>query len=302
METTKLIWMDGKLIPWEKANTHVLTHSLHYGAGVFEGIRFYNTPKGPAVFRLNDHLKRLYYSAKCVEMKIPFKINELHNAIIDLIVKNEIKSGYIRPLAYFGFGKMGLNPKGCPVNVCIAIWPWDSYLGDKPVNCKISNYMRIHPKTTIADAKISGHYINSILAIQEIHKKGYEEAILLDYKGNIAEGPGENVFIVKKGILITPPKGTILPGITRDSLMKIAKKNGIKVKVRKISKKALLSADEAFYSGTAAEVTAIASVNKKKINHGKTGKITQFLKDEFMLAVKGESDTWEKWLTYTNKS
>lgn len=302
METSKYIWMDGQTIPWEKAQIHVLTHTLHYGAGVFEGIRFYETKNGPAVFRLKDHLKRLYYSAKCLEMKIPFKINELSDAILDLIKQNNLTSGYIRPIVYFGYGKMGLNPKGCPVNVTIAMWPWGSYLGEKPVRVKITRFSRIHPKSTYSDAKITGHYVNSILASLEIHKKGFDEAILMDHKGYVAEGPGENLFIVKKSKLFTPKKGNILPGITRDSVMKIAKKMRIKVTQKHISRKALLTADEAFFTGTAAEITPIASIDKKTIGNPQKSKIvTEKLKCEFMKAVKGESPEWEKWLTYVER-
>jgi branched-chain amino acid aminotransferase len=302
MESTKFIWIDGKFVQWDEAKIHVLTHSLHYGAGVFEGIRFYSTKKGPAIFRLDEHIQRLFYSAKCVEMKIPFSKNELKNAIIELINKNGVKSGYIRPIAYFGYGKMGLNPKNCPVSVAIAVWPWGSYLGEKPVKCKISSFMRIHPKTTHNDAKICGHYVNSILASLEIHGKGYDEAILLDFKGNIAEGPGENIFIVKKGVLLTPAKGSILSGITRDTIIKIAKLNKTKVKVGTITKRALFKADEAFFSGTAAEVTPIASVNKKKIKDGKAGEITTLIKEEYMKVVQGENEKFFNWLTFTESA
>jgi branched-chain amino acid aminotransferase len=231
-------------------------------------------------------------------MKIPFTPAEIEKATVDLIRKNKIKSGYIRPISYFGYGKMGLNPKGSPVNTVIAAWPWGSYLGEKPIKCKISDYMRIHPKSTFADAKICGHYVNSILASLEIHKKGYDEAILLDYKENVAEGPGENIFIIKKGILITPPKGNILTGITRDSIMQIAKKNNIKSAIKAINKKELLQADEAFFSGTAAEVTPIASIDRKKIGTGNVGPFTKIIKEKYLSAVRGEYPAFEKWLTY----
>jgi branched-chain amino acid aminotransferase len=302
MKKTKYIWMDDEFISWDEAKIHVLSHSLHYGAAAFEGIRFYETKNGPAIFRLDDHIKRLYYSADSIKMKIPFWKSEIKKAIIELVNKNEVKSGYIRPIAYYGYGKMGLNPASCPVNVAIAIWPWDSYLGEEPVNCKISSFIRIHPDSTITDAKICGHYVNSILASQEIHKKGYDEAILLDFKGNIAEGPGENIFMVKDKILLTPKKGNILKGITRESIIKIAKDKGIKVKERKISKRKLFQADEAFFTGTAAEITPIASIDKNKINNGKAGLITMLLKEEFDHIVRGERPNYLKWLTFTRSA
>jgi len=290
--------MDGRFIAWAKANIHILTHSLHYGAGVFEGIRFYETPKGPAIFRLKEHVKRLFYSASCVDMKIPFTPAEVEDAILNLVKKNRLKSGYIRPLAYFGYGKMGLNPSGSVVNLAIACWPWGSYLGEKPVKCKISKFIRIHPLSTKADAKICGHYVNSILASLEIHKEGFDEAILLDYKGNIAEGPGENIFLVKNGVLLSPKEGNILPGITRDSIMKIAADNGIKVKMQHIRPGQLLTADEAFYTGTAAEITAISHVDGKRIANGKMGPITKILKNQFFQAITGHLKKYEKWLSY----
>lgn len=299
METASKIWMDGKMVPWAKAQIHVLTHTLHYGGGVFEGIRFYNTKKGPAIFRLKEHVDRLFYSAKALEMKIPYTKKEIIDATKEIVAVNKLPSGYIRPLAYFGYGKMGLDPRGCTVNVSIAAWPWGAYLGEDPVKTKISQYMRIHPSSTVTDAKICGHYVNSILASLEVHKKGYDEAILLDHKGHIAEGPGENIFIVKKGTLITPKLGAILAGITRASILQIAHDQGIKVKEQSISKKALLSADEAFFTGTAAEVTPIAKINNKKIGTQPPGPITTELKNIFTQAIHGEIPKYRKWLTFT---
>lgn len=299
METAAKIWMDGKMVPWKKAQTHVLTHTLHYGGGVFEGIRFYKTTKGPAIFRLKEHIDRLFYSAKALDMKIPFSKKELIQAAKDIVNVNKLQKGYIRPLVYYGYGKMGLDPRGCPVNVTIAAWPWGAYLGEKPVKTKISQYMRIHPSTTVTDAKVCGHYVNSILASLEIHKKGFDEALLLDYKGNLAEGPGENVFIVQNGVLITPPLGSILAGITRASIIEIAQQQKIRVKEEKITKKMLYAADEAFFTGTAAEVTAIAQIDKHKINKGKMGPITASIKEIFTKAIHGEDPRYKKWLTFT---
>ncbi len=297
MEKAAKIWMDGKLIPWDKAKIHILTHTLHYGGGAFEGIRFYNTSNGPAIFRLKEHTNRLFYSAKTIGMKIPFSKAQINEACKDIVSKNKLKEGYIRPLVYYGYGKMGLDPRQCVVNVSIAAWPWGAYLGDKPVTTKISKFMRIHPASTHSDAKLCGHYVNSILASLDVHNQGYGEAILLDYKGNIAEGPGENIFFVKDGKLITPKLGSILGGITRDSIMQIAKDNNIKVQEKTVKPKELLAADEAFFTGTAAEVSPIAKINDKKIGKKPIGPITELLKTTFLKAVKGEEPRYKKWLT-----
>ena len=215
MDEVDKIWMDGKLVPWKDAKVHVLTHTLHYGLGVFEGIRFYETPKGPAVFRLKEHVDRLFDGAEKSFMKVPFSKEEISKAILETIKVNGTKAGYIRPIFFYGYGKMGLDPHGAPVNCSIAIWPWGSYLGDEAVKVKTSSFMRIHPKTTHAECKICGHYVNSIFASCEAKAEGYQEALLLDYEGNIAEGPGENFFIVKDGKILTPKLGNILQGITR---------------------------------------------------------------------------------------
>jgi len=289
--------MDGKLVAWDKAKIHPITHTFHYGGGAFEGIRFYKTSDGPAIFRLKEHTNRLIYSAKTIGMKPIYTKKQINDAIIATVKANNLDKGYIRPLFYYGYGKMGLDPRGCPVNLLIAAWPWGAYLGTKPVKCKISSFIRIHPDSTFSEAKLCGHYVNSILASLDIHSKGYDEAILLDYKGNVAEGPGENIFIVKKGTLITPPKGNILAGITRDSLFEIAKNEGIKVVEKNISKKQLLEADEAFFSGTAAEVSSISHINNNKIGNGKIGPITQLLKKIFTKAINGEIPKYNKWLT-----
>lgn len=298
MDTASKIWMDGKMVPWNKAQVHILTHTLHYGGGVFEGIRFYKTPRGPAIFRLKEHIDRLFYSASTLEMKIPYSKTQIQEATKNLIKTNKLNAGYIRPIVYYGYGKMGLDPRGCPVNVAIAAWPWGAYLGEGPVKTKISKFMRIHPASTYTDAKICGHYVNSILASLEIHREGFDEALLLDYRGNLAEGPGENVFIVKKGVLITPPPGTILAGITRASVIEIAKDQGIQVKEKNITPAMLKTADEAFFSGTAAEISPIAAINRQKVNKGKPGPITKKLKESFTQAVHGESKRYQKWLTF----
>jgi len=299
MEETKYIWMDGKFVEWKDAKIHVLTHTLHYGLGVFEGIRFYNTEKGPAVFRLKEHVERLFYSAENSEIKIPFSKSEIERAIIETVKKNEISSGYIRPIVYYGYGKMGLNPDGAPINVAIAVWPWGAYLGDKPIKVRTTSFIRIHPNSTKADLKICGHYVNSIFASLETHKKGYDEALLLDFKGNIAEGPGENIFIVKDNIIYTPSLGNILKGITRDSIIQIAKNEKMKVKEKKLKLEDVYNADEAFFTGTAAEVTTIASLDDKQIKNA-PGPINQKLKSIFMGIIAGKNKKYEDWLSYIN--
>ena len=300
MKTGKYIWMDGRFIKWKEAKIHVLTHSLHYGGAVYEGLRFYNTPDGPAIFRMADHYKRLFYSASALEMKLPFTQKQLMEATVALLKKDKLKSGYIRPIAYFGYGKMGLNPVGSPISVSIAAFPFGSYLGHEQVRVKTSEFIRIHPKSTIADAKITGHYSNSIVASQEIRRAGFEEALFLDYKGNVAEGPGENIFIVKKGVLYTPPTGAIIAGITRDSIIHVARDHGYRVVEKILKQKDIYSADEAFFTGTAAEITPISSLDGKRIGSGRVGEVTARLKDDYMRVVQGKNPKYKKWLTYVN--
>ncbi|MFH2027786.1 MAG: branched-chain amino acid transaminase [Nanoarchaeota archaeon] len=300
MQETEFIWMDGKLVPWKDAKIHVLTHTLHYGLGVFEGIRFYKTDKGPAVFKLQDHTRRLFNGAKKAMMEVPFTEDEINSAIIETIKKNNISSGYIRPLLYYGYGKMGLDPHGAPVNVSIAVWPWGSYLGDEAIKVKISKFIRLHPESTHAEAKISGHYVNSIFASCEAKEHGYQESLLLDYMGNVSEGPGENLFIVKGGKLLTPKVGNILQGITRRSIMEIAIDQGIEVDEVVLRPKDLFEADEAFFTGTAAEVTAIASIDDHKIGHA-PGPITTKIKEKFMDIVHGKDEKYKHWLTYVDE-
>lgn len=300
-EITKKIWFDGEMVDWDKAFVHVMSHGLHYGSSVFEGVRFYNTPKGPAIFRLADHTKRLFYSASALDMEIPFSAEELNKAQLDIIKENEVESGYIRPLAFYGYGKMGLNPKGADVNVIVAAWPWGSYLGGEPIKVKVSKYIRIHPESLIADAKVSGHYVNSILASLEMGKEGYDEALLLDFEGNVAEGPGENLFIIKDGKVSTPKLGTILAGITRASVIELFEKEfGIQVEERKITLDEVMNADEAFYTGTAAEIQPIGSIDNQNIGDGKAGKLTMQMRNLFMDIVGGRNEKYGEWLSYVN--
>ena len=300
MEATKYIWMDGKLVDWDDAKVHVLTHTLHYGMGVFEGIRFYETDNGPAVFKLQEHTKRLFNGAKRIFMDVPYTEEEFNKAIIETISKNEVKSGYIRPLLFYGYGKMGLDPHGAPIRASIAVWPWGTYLGEDAVKVKTSNFIRIHPKTTHAECKITGHYVNSIFASCEAKEKGYEEALLLDFSGNIAEGPGENLFIVKDNKVLTPKLGNILQGITRRSIMELAKDEGFEVLEKELKLDDIYDADEAFFTGTAAEVTVIESVDDKKIGTESPGPITKRIKKLFLDIVHGKVEKYSSWLTLVN--
>lgn len=303
LSPTKLIWMNGKLVPWKNAKTHVLTHTLHYGMGVFEGIRCYKTRDGPAVFRLKDHMLRLKRSADYVEMKLPYSVEQLVKATKDTVKANRIEECYIRPIAYYGYGVMGLNPKGAKVEMAIAVWPWGTYLGEEGlkngIKAKISRWTRIHESIMPPQAKVVANYANSILAKVDALKHGYDEAILLNIEGNIAEGPGENVFIVKDGKLMTPPISSgVLMGITRDSIIKIAKDERISFEEKDISKKEFYSADEAFFTGTAAEVTPIREVDGKKIGEGKTGPVTERLQSKFFSIIKGMEPKYKQWLDY----
>ena len=290
--------MDGQLIGWEDSKIHVLAHVAHYGSAVFEGIRFYETSKTPAVFRLKEHIERLYYSAKAIKLKINFSPQEVIEAVCETIRSNDIKSGYIRPLAFYGYGKMGLNPLGAKQHLCIAVWPWGAYLGKDAVKVKISKYKRLHPESVVSDAKVSGYYVNSILASQDAHESGYDEALLLDYKGNIAEGPGENIFLVSNGELFTVAKGSILPGITRATVMQIAKDQNLKCSEKVLTVEDVKTADELFFTGTAAEIQPISQIDDTVINGGQIGPITQKIKDIYLDAVHGKLPEYEHWLTF----
>ncbi len=300
MDETKYIWMDGKLVLWQDAKIHVLTHTLHYGMGVFEGIRFYNTDKGPAIFRLKEHVKRLMDGTKVAFMKVPFTEHEITDAIIQTVRENGISEGYIRPIIYYGYGKMGLDPHGAPVNAAIAVWPWGAYLGEEAVRVKTSRFIRLHPQSTYSETKICGHYVNSIFASCEAKELGYHEALLLDYLGNIAEGPGENLFIFKDGKLSTPKLGNILQGITRRSIIEMAKNERIEVRETDLILEDVYSADEAFFTGTAAEVTAIASLDDRKIGKIVPGPVTSKLKDLFTDIIHGKNEKYMGWLTFIN--
>lgn len=298
MKKTRYIWFNNKLVKWDEAKVHLLTHSLHYGSAAFEGIRFYNTERGPAVFRLKEHIDRFLNSAEVLGMKLPFSKNQLIKTTLNLIKKNKIKQGYIRPIAFFGYGKMGLSPIGVPLNVAIAVWPWGRYLEKDIVKVKTSSFCRLFPKSGVMGAKISGHYFNSILATLEAKKFGFDEALLLDYKGFVAEGPGENIFIVKNKKIITPKKRTILPGITRQTVITLAKDLGYKVVEKNIKLPELKRADECFFVGTAAEVSPIGQIDKVKICKGEIGPITRELQELYKLVVTDKIKKYQKWLTY----
>lgn len=300
MEPTKYIWINGKLTDWDKANVHILTHALHYGSGAFEGIRAYKTERGPAVFRLREHIDRLYYSASALKMQIPYKPEELVKATLLNLKENGLEHGYIRPIVYYGYGVMGLNPREAPVHVAIAAWPWGKYLPHDAVDVKVSSFIRIHPGSTVADAKLNGHYINSIMAVQALKGTKYHEALFLDYEGNVAEGPGENIFLVKDGKLVTPSKGNILAGITRDTIMKLADTFGIACTERKLTLKDVFAADEAFFTGTAAEITPIRSIDDHTLSGGEVGPVTRKLKDAYIDLVHGRNAELDSFLSYVN--
>ncbi len=294
------IWMDGELVDWDEAKTHVLSHGLHYGSGVFEGIRCYKTDEGPAVFRLQDHIERLFESAKICRFQIPYSQDEVIKATLETIRVNGFKECYIRPLAYLGLGAMGIYPKNNPVKLTIAVWPWGSYLGDdglnKGIKVKVSSFTRHHVNSAMTRAKVCGYYMNSIFAKQEAISSGSDEALLLDTEGYVAEGSGENIFIVKKGILTTPPLTSILDGITRDTIIRLAGDEKIEVKEHRFTRDEVYTASEAFFTGTAAEVTPIRELDNREI--GPPGPITKKLQNIYFDTVKGRNSTYQHWLTH----
>jgi branched-chain amino acid aminotransferase len=298
---TDKIWMDGKFVSWDSAKVHVLTHTLHYGLGVFEGIRCYKTAKGPAIFRLDEHVDRFFNSAHIFMMELPFTKKEIRDAIIDTVRVNRVKECYIRPLAYIGYGAMGLYPKDNPVRVSIAVWPWGAYLGDegieKGIRVKVSSFTRHHVNVDMTRGKVAGYYVNSQLAKKEAIVCGYDEAVMLDTEGYVSEGSGENIFIVRGGVIKTTPLTSILEGITRDSIIRVARDNRIAVNEEKFTRDELYIADEAFLTGTAAEVTPIREVDGRRIGNGQRGRLTKKLQSIFFRIVKGSDRKYESWLT-----
>jgi branched-chain amino acid aminotransferase len=299
--------MDGELVPWDQAKIHVLSHSLHYGSGVFEGIRAYPTARGVAVFRLTDHIERLFNSAKILMIDVPWSVSDLVQAAKSVVRDNGLNDGcYVRPIIYLGYGEMGLNPLPCPVNVSIAAWPWDTYLGAegiaKGVRLKVSSWQRHDPNAVPTAAKSTGMYVNSSLAKVEALKAGYDEALLLAPDGHVSECTGENVFIVRGGRILTPPNSDAgaLPGITQDSIESIARDLGIDVAHEPLIRTDLYTADEAFLSGTAAEVVPIREVDDRRVGDGTPGPITRQLQEIFFAAVRGQEDRYKNWLEHVD--
>ena len=301
MKQADLIWMNGEFVAWEDAKVHVLTHGLHYGTGVFEGIRCYDTEVGPAVFRHREHLQRLTRSAELYYMPLPYDVEAMRAATNELIGRNGLRSCYIRPLAYRGYGQMGLNPLEAPVDVTIAVWEWGAYLGEegksKGIRAKVSSWRRISPESLIPSAKASGQYLNSVLAKIESLKAGYEEAILLDDHSRVCEGTGENVFVVWEGRIITPPAASsILDGITRKSAIQIARDLGIEVIERDIARAELYLADEVFMTGTAAELVPVREIDDHTIGAGTPGELTRAVQKAFEDALHGRDERYREWL------
>jgi branched-chain amino acid aminotransferase len=299
---TEKIWMNGELVDWADATVHVGTHGLHYGTGVFEGIRCYETEKGPAVFRLTDHLDRLHNSAKLLYLDLPYSVEELHAACMELIGANGLPECYLRPIAFSGYGELGVSTGSNPVDVVIMSWPWGAYLGDEGlkngIRVKVSSWQRVGPNTIPHASKATGIYLNSMLAVSEANRAGYDEAILLTADGFIADGSGENVFVVKDGTIATPPLATsILPGITRDSLIQIAQDLGYTVEEKNLIRSDLSTADEIFMTGTAAEVTPIREVDDHLV--GPPGPVTKELQTAYLDTCRGKSERWAQWLEYT---
>jgi branched-chain amino acid aminotransferase len=295
------IWMDGTLVDWDDAKIHVLTHTLHYGSGVFEGVRAYATADGPAVFRLTDHIRRLFDSASMLMIEVPFSVEQIVEAVKETVRVNNVESCYIRPLVYLGYGEMGLNPLPCQVNVSVAVWPWGTYLGEEGirhgVRMKVSSWRRQDPNMIPPAAKVTGLYVNSSLAKVEALKSGYDEAILLNTQGYVAECTGENIFIVKGGRIITPPLAAgALDGITRDSVWTIARDLGYEVVEENLLRSDLYTADEAFLTGTAAEVVPIRSVDDRMI--GEPGEMTRKIQETYFAAIRGEVEAYKGWLEY----
>ena len=303
VEKAEKIWMDGELIPWDEARVHILTHTLHYGLGVFEGIRCYLCHDGSsAVFRLREHVDRLFDSAKIADLQMPFSREEIVEACKETLRTNGLKEGYVRPIAFIAEGVMGVYPGDNPLRVAIVTWPWGAYLGEgaleKGIRVKTSSFTRHHVNVMMTKAKICGNYVNSVLAKREVVKMGYDEALMLDTEGYVSEASGENIFMVKDGIIKTTPLTSILPGITRDSVIQIARARGWPVIEGRFTRDELYVAHEAFFTGTAAEVTPIREVDDRAIGTGEIGPITKAIQATFFDVVKGKLDEYRHWLTY----
>jgi branched-chain amino acid aminotransferase len=294
------IWQNGTLIPWRDAKVHVLTHTLHYGVGVFEGVRAYDTPRGPCIFRLEDHTRRLFNSAHILGLKIPYSAEQVNAAQREVFRANELKEGYLRPMVYLGSEAMGLRAKGLSVNLCIAAWPWPDYMDadsrDRGIKLRTSSFTRHHVNITMCKAKANGNYINSILALHEALECGADEALMLDNEGYVAEGTGENVFVVKQGVLHTPELTSCLDGITRNTILQLAGEIGLEVRERRITRDEVYIADETFLTGTAAEVLPVRELDGRIIGNGKRGPITERLQTLYFDQVRGRREAFAEWL------
>lgn len=303
MQTTEFIWFDGKLVPWNEAQVHVLTHALHYGSAVFEGIRAYKCADGTsAVFRLQEHAQRLINSGKILRLEIPYTAEQIADGIIETLKANKLAEGYIRPLSFVGLGEMGVYPGNNPVNTIIAVWSWGAYLGpealEQGIRAKTSSFARMHVNTHMSKAKSAGNYVNSILAKIEAKEEGYDEAVMLDTAGFVSEASGENIFIVRNGIIKTTPLTSILGGITRESVIQVARDLGYTVEEQLFTRDELYIADEAFFTGTAAELTPIREVDRRQIGAGHAGPVTKQLQQAFFEVVKGQNPKYTSWLSH----
>ena len=303
MQKSEVIWFDGEFVPWERAQVHVLTHTLHYGLGVFEGIRCYETTDGrSAVFRLHDHTRRLFASAHILNLAIPFSEQAIDDACLETIRRNKLRECYIRRLVFLGEGEMGLNATSNPVRVVIVVWPWGSYLGDEGVRngirVKTSSFQRFHVNTLMTKAKAVGHYVNSILANQEVRRVGYDEALMLDTDGFVAEASGENLFIVRDGIVKTPPLTSVLPGITRATLITLLRERGHTVVEERFTRDEVYIADEAFFTGTAAEVTPVRELDDRAIGSGRPGPVTAAMQKAYFALIRGGDPGHRDWLSF----
>ncbi len=302
VEESKKIWMDGEFVNWADANVHILTHTLHYGTGAFEGIRCYKTKKGSAIFRLQEHVDRLLDSCHILNIDSPFSNAKIKKAIVDTVKVNKLKECYIRPLVFIGYGAMGLYTKGNPIKVAVAAWPWGAYLGEEGIKngirVKVSSFTRLHVNVSMTKSKTCGDYVNSTLAKSEAVACGYDEALILDTSGFVSEGTGQNIFIVRDGVLMTPPLPSVLEGITRKSIIEMARKEKIEVSETNFTRDEVYISDEAFFTGTAAEVTPIREVDGRSIGNGKPGPVTKKLQKLFFQIVKGEAKAYKSWLTY----
>jgi branched-chain amino acid aminotransferase len=303
MQATQYIWFDGEMIPWDQARVHVLSHALHYGSAVFEGMRAYVCSDGrSSVFRLNDHCARLVNSAKILRMEIPHTAEWIAAACLETLKANKLREGYIRPLSFVGCGEMGVYPGGNPVQTIIAVWPWGAYLGAdalaKGIRVKTSSFARMHVNTLMTKAKVSGNYVNSVLAKVEAKEDGYDEAVMLDTAGFVSEATGENIFIVRGGLIRTTPWTSILGGITRDSVIRLARDLGYTVEEQQFTRDEFYIADEAFFTGTAAELTPVRELDRRVIGTGTAGPVTKRLQKEFFRVVTGENPAYASWLSY----